>query len=111
MPNHTIIGYDLRVAVLYQDRVNFDLKPYSRTWREVSYSVGPEYGGGANCLSEEHQWNVVAMNAKACAAVLDRHEKDEHGVPMWKGMEAIGATVLGFGAVIEPASQTDAEVK
>lgn len=105
MTTHTIIGYDLRVAILYQDRVNFDFNPHGRTWREVSYRVGPEYGKVLPFSSRE-----IITNAKACAAVLDNHEKDEHGAPMWNGLEAIGATVIGFCAVIEPVSQTGAEV-
>ncbi len=93
---YTITGYTLRVAVLYQDRVTF-LRS-KNTWREVEHVVGPEYG--KMVLVDE-----VVENSIACAAVLNKHETDAEGKPMWNGLQAIGATVIGYGANIKKGDQ------
>lgn len=91
---YTITGYTLRVAVLY--KLMGIYVPSRNTWREVDHVVGPEYGkldfgGEDECVA----------NARACAAVLSKHETDEHGFPTWNGLQAIGATVIGYGANIK----------
>lgn len=97
--NYTITGYTLRVAVIYQDR-QATWKTERNLWREFEHVVGPDYGGGPNFLSEEHQEEMIIRNARACAAVLNKHETDAEGKPMWNGLQAIGATVIGYGANI-----------
>lgn len=97
--DYTITGYTLRVAVLYKDCVTF--LPSKNTWREMEHVVGPEYGGGRDCLSDEHLRKQAIWNAEACAAVLNRHPKDEHGIPSWNGLRPVGACVIGCGANIK----------
>lgn len=100
MTSHTITGYTLRVAVIYQGRVTFDQR--KNTWREVSTLVGPEYG--------EPYYDpgpMLKIERDACDTVMRKHYQDEDGAPTWNGLRAIGACVIGSSANFGPDTKNE----